>query len=349
MRHVRSATWLLVHLTTGIVMVALASAEPPASTGTAPIAKATDSSPSAASAADPDAVLVSWNGGELRVRDWLAAYATKLPQQQELMAKPAGRLQLLRDLERYALLVQEARRRGYEQNAVVMAGAEKAAIDSLSEHVLAVAPETITDAEVAAEYERKRARYRRPALRRASQIVVANEADAKALLRELRGATRERFGSVARERSKDEATRKQSGELGWFTREGNAPDGKPRGLPKAIVDAVYGLPRTGTLVPRAVPVSNGFAVVLMTGTDVQIEQSLADVAGELREEIAARKSDEALEQLVTQLRATVPIELHPELVGTFVLDTKPSDIPQGFPPYPEDPRVGPKQIKPDKY
>jgi inactivated superfamily I helicase len=52
-------------------------------------------------------VLASWKGGEIRVRDWLAAFAVKTAPEQRALAGEQGRVQLLRDLERYALLIEE--------------------------------------------------------------------------------------------------------------------------------------------------------------------------------------------------------------------------------------------------
>jgi hypothetical protein len=196
----------------------------------------------------------------------------------------------------------------------------------------------------------KSAQYHRPALRRASEIVVPTEEDARHLLQELRGATRDQFGKVARERSIDERTRKQSGELGWFARTGLGLDGRSVGVEQELVAATWSLPKVNALTPRPLRVEKGFAILQLTGEDVAIEQTLKDAAGEIREQLAARRGLQQVEELVAHLRATTPIELHPELLGSIVIDSKPElDIPQGFPPYPADPREGPKRIKPDKY
>ena len=349
MRHLRPARWLFAHCAVTAVIVALVgdqggvAAEPP------PQLKSASSAVPAGAGAATDAVLASWSGGAVHARDWLAAYAVKTPLEQRTYDTSAGRVQLLRELERYALLVQEAERRGYDKHVLVVDAAQKAAIDALTAKELAIAPEAISNADVAAEYEAKRNNFRKPAVRRASQIVVASEAEAKALLRELRGVSRERFGEVARERSIDDTGRKQSGELGWFTREGRGADGNAKSMPTELVTTTWQLPKVGAL-SRPLKVERGYALLLLTGEEAEMVMPYDEAAGELREQLAIKRSQQRVEELVMQLRASVPIEVHPELLAPIALDTESGlDIPQGFPAHPPDPRVGARTIKPDKF
>ena len=329
MRHLRPAAWLLVHC--GLAALV------------ATAALAADSGPAA------DAVLASWKGGAIQVRDWLAAYAVKTVPEQRALATPDGRALLLRDLERYSLLVQDAERRGYGQHVLVLDAMRNAAIDALTAKTLAVAPEAISDADVAAEYEATRTRFQRPSIRRASLIAVASEAEAKALLRELRGTTREHFGSVARLRSLD-PTRRQSGELGWFTHEGRGTEGNPMPAVAPFVEATFALPRVGALSPRPLRLEQGFGVLMLTGEGPAFSTPFEEAAALIREQLAARRSAQRIEELVTQLRASVKVEVHPELLAPIVLDTQAGlDLPQGFPAHPADPRVGVRTVKPDKY
>jgi len=327
MRHLHPAGWLLVHLGLAALIVA---------------AVAADSGPA------PDAVVASWKGGELRVSDWLASYGVKPVPEQRALATPEGRARLLHELERYALLVQEAERRGYGKHVLVADAARNAALEALTTQTLAVAPEAISDAEVAAEYEAKRVRFERPSIRRASLIAVASEAEAKTLLRELRGATREQFGSVARGRSID-PTRQQSGELGWFTQQRRGTEGNPVTVP-ALVEATFALPRVGALSARPLQLEQGFGVLMLTGEGPPFSTPYEEAAAQIREQLAARRSAQRVEELVAQLRASVKVEVHPELLAPIVLDTKAGlDLPQGFPAHPQDPRVGVRTVKPDKY
>src|SRR5690348_8294322 len=113
MRHLRPATWLFAHFVSAAMVVAAVSAEAEkpalAKTGTksAPKNTAANAMPENQGPA-PDAVLASWKGGTIRVGDFQAAHAVKTIMEKRSLATPEGRVQLLRDLERYALLVQEA-------------------------------------------------------------------------------------------------------------------------------------------------------------------------------------------------------------------------------------------------
>jgi hypothetical protein len=357
MRHPHHVRRLFLQLGVAGALVTAAGITPALRGGAAaepasPPARSTKAKVGDAPAAQPaeDAPLATFSGGAITVADWRKAYQQRMPQEQAVLASPEGRLHLLRDLERYALLVHEAERRGYGHHVVVEAAGKKSAIDALTTHELAVDPGTIADADVAAEYAAKSAQYHRPALRRASQIIVPTEEDARHVLQELRGATRDQFGKVARERSIDERTRKQSGELGWFAKTGLGPDGRSVGVEPELVAATWSLPKLNALTPHPLRVEKGFAILQLTGEDVAIEQTLKEASGEIREQLAGRRGLQQIEELVAHLRATTPVEIHPELLGAIAIDSKPElDIPQGFPAYPADPREGPKRIKPDKY
>jgi hypothetical protein len=295
-----------------------------------------------------DAVLATWKGGELRVRDWLAAYQVKTPPEQRALSTPDGRVQLLRDLERYELLVQEAERRGYGEHVLVQDATRDAALDALTKS-LAIAPESISDADVAAEFEATRVRWERPGIRRASLIAVASEAEAKELLHELRGATREQFAAEARMRS-IHATRKQSGELGWFTHQGRGTEGNPVPVAAPFVDEVFALPRVGALSARPLRLEQGFGVLLLTGEEPAFKTPHEEATALIREQLASRRSAQKLDELTAQLKASVKIEVYPELLAPIVLDARAGlDQPQGFPAHPSDPRVGARVVKPDKY
>jgi peptidyl-prolyl cis-trans isomerase C len=325
MRHLNPVRWLLVHLGAAALLVAAVSADPAA-----------------------DAALASWNGGQVRVRDWLDAYGVKTVTEQRALSTPHGRVQLLRDLERYALLIQEAERRGYGQHVLVRDAVRNAANDAFTK-TLAVPPESISAADVAAELEATRTVFERPSIRRASLIAVASEAEAKDLLRELRGASREQFGSVARTRSIDD-TRRQSGELGWFTHQGRGTNGDPMPVSAPLVAATFALPRVGALSPRPVRLPQGFGVLMLTGEEPPFSTPFDEVDARIREQLAARRSAQRLEDLLAQLRASTKVEVHPELLAPIALDTEAGlDVPQGFPAHPPDPRVGPRVVKPDKY
>ena len=103
-----------------------ASSEPtaaPNATGATPAAAADDSS--------AERAVATWKGGRITLADLEAVVALKLPQERITIAEPGGREQLLEDLVRFDLLVQEARERGYATRPSVIDASQNAAIEAM--------------------------------------------------------------------------------------------------------------------------------------------------------------------------------------------------------------------------
>jgi hypothetical protein len=318
----------------------------------AQLAGPASANPSQAAAAVADSpVLASFKGGRITVADMQTAIANKDASTRARIAAHGGREAFLEQLVRYDLLVLEAERRGYGYDAAVIEAGKLAAITHMLERDLAVEPSAISADDVKRHFEANIGRYQRPAMRRASHIELASEDDARALIAELKGATRERFAKVAGERSRDERTRHQGGELGYFDREGRLGGvGEPAAVPRELVAATFALPRAGAIGSRPIKGATGFSVVMFTGEMPALAQSLADVEDALRAELAEKRATEAQEALVAELRAQWKPEVHPERIDAITLPPgKPLDQPQGFPAAPPDPRAAARVVEPDGF
>jgi hypothetical protein len=292
-------------------------------------------------------VLATFEGGEITRADYEQVLAQKLPNELVRIAKPGGREGLLESLIRYDLLALEAERRGYGQQLEVKLGAERAASDRLVEATLRVQPEGVPPEDVSREYTARSREFQRPAMRRATQIRVATEAEAKALATELKGAGRDQFSKAAREKNIDPRTRNQGGELGYFDREGLSDSGNPTGVPIELVNATFALRRVGD-VSKPIAQEGSFSVLMFTGEMPPFDKPQAQAEPELREKLAIALTQQALEKFVSELRTKYAPEIHPELIDAVELPpATPLDMPEGFPAAPPDPRAAPVRVAPD--
>lgn len=309
-----------------------------------PLAKSVQ--PAAPSAA-PAQVLVTFEGGEITRADFEQVLARKLPSQREQIAKPGGREALLESLIRYDLLALEAERRGYGKHLEVELGAEGAASDRLIDAVVRVPPAKVPAEETDRAYAERWREFLRPVMRRATQIRVATEAEAKALSTQLKGSEREPFSRVAREKNLDPRTRDQGGELGYFDREAKTDSGRPTGVPQELVDATFKLHKIGE-VSQPIPQGGSWSVLMFTGEMPAFTKTRAQAAPELREKLALQLTARAYETFVAELRTKYSPEIRPELVDAVVLPpAAPIDMPEGFAAAPPDPRAPPIQLEPD--
>jgi hypothetical protein len=296
-------------------------------------------------------LLATFTGGNIALGDMEDAIAKKVPRVRAELARPGGRERFLEQLIRYDLLVLEARRRGYAAHPQVALATRRAAIDAMLAHDLAVDPGSIPAADVAQFYEAHKSELSRPALRRASHIQLATEAQARALIVQLAGADRRRFAQLAREQSNDARTQRQSGELGYFDRKGKAAEGEALGtLPRALVEATFALKHVGDIGALPVAHDEAFSVVMLTGEMPAMVKSLAKAERGLRDRMAEERQAHALETLLAALRKEHAPELHVELADAIALEpATPLDIPEGFAAAPPDPRAPPRLVQPDGY
>jgi peptidyl-prolyl cis-trans isomerase C len=297
--------------------------------------------------AESSDVLATFEGGQITRADYEQVLARKLPNELARIEKPGGREAVLESLIRYDLLALEAERRGYGRQLQVELGARQVASDRMLEKLIRVQPADVPADEVARAYAERSREFQRPELRRATQIRVATEAEAKALAKQLRGADREAFSKVAREKNIDPRTRNQGGELGYFDREGKTDSGRPTETPIELVNATYQLKRVGD-VSKPIPQEGSWSVIMYTGQMPPFGKSLAEAEPELRAKLAITLTQRALEKFVSELRAKYAPEVHPELVDLVELPpAKPLDMPEGFAAAPPDPRAPPVQVEPD--
>jgi peptidyl-prolyl cis-trans isomerase C len=292
-------------------------------------------------------VLATFDTGTITRADYEQVLAQKVPSQLAEIARPGGREALLESLVRYDLLAQEAERRGYGRRPEVQVAVEQSASDEMLSALMRVAPEAVPPEAIAREYTERSREFNRPAMRRATQIKVATEPEAKALSVELRGSDRENFARAAREKNLDARTRNQGGELGYFDREGNTDSGRPTGVPVPFVEETFKLKRVGDL-SRPIEYGGGWSVVMWTGEMKPLVKPRAEVEPKLRQKLSIELSKRAIEKFEDELLAKYAPEVHPELVDAITLPPAvPLDIPEGFAAAPPDPRAPPIQIAPD--
>jgi parvulin-like peptidyl-prolyl isomerase len=293
-------------------------------------------------------VLASFDGGQITVGDMEDSIANKSQLTRATIATGDGRKRFLEDMVRYDLLVREAERRGFATHATVVESMRQASITDLQARPEGSEP-AVPAAAVAAYFSAHRERFQHGEQRRASYIELPDASSARAAIAELRGADRQRFAQFAREHSRDERTRRQGGELGYFERAGKPGEGASA-LPSQLVAAVFALDHIGEITPKAVALHDGFGVLMLTAKVPAANRTMAQVEGEIREQLTEQERLRQLDALVARLQDTIKPEVHAELLGAIALDpVVPLDMPHGFDAAPPDPRAPPKHVKPDGY
>jgi peptidyl-prolyl cis-trans isomerase C len=287
-----------------------------------PAAKAAPAAPSEADVKRRAQVLASYGGGQITVAAVEDAVAQQNPYMRRRYKDPKGLQELLERMLRFELMSDEALRRGFDKDAVVVAAVKQNAVQQLMKAEIddKLPAESIPKPEIEKYYQDHLDEYVQPAMQRIGHVLVATEQEAKDLIAQAKSMDLRAFRELARSKSLEEATKLRGGDLGYADAQGKARGEPEVKVPLPIVKAAFGLKTIGDVAPRPVKIDGGYSVVKLTGQRPASSRSLADVQDAIRVRLWRERRQQAIETLVTKLRAELAPEVHPELVDAIKLD-----------------------------
>ena len=239
----------------------------------------------------PDPVVARVNGNEIRLSD-LQDAMQGLPAEYRSMPPQTLYPALVNQLVDLEAVVAMARKQGLDKDPAVrrqMTRAEDEALQSALFH-RDIAP-MVTDAAVRARYDRDVAGKPGETEVHASHILVANEADAAAIIAELKKGGD--FAAIAKSRSSDPAAA-QGGDLGWFKKGDMLPE---------FADAAFAL-QPGQFTDKPVHTQYGWHVIRVeerrTATPPNFEQA--------RDGLRNQMVQDGLQKLVASALAEAKVE-----------------------------------------
>jgi len=227
------------------------------------------------------------------------------------------RKELLDDMISLAVMEQEARRLGLDQDPETRFYVERLLADKMKAELTAglrrEIRESITPADEEAYFASHRERFNRPELASAAHILVATEAEARELIARLTApdADRNLFATLAAERSLDTETKTRGGSLSYFTRPDVHSDRYPS-IDPALAAVVFEMQNIGDIYPQPVRTARGFHVVKLTGKRAAVVRTLDQVRPSVRVGIEEERFQAAWKRKLEELQAQLGVELHPE-------------------------------------
>jgi peptidyl-prolyl cis-trans isomerase C len=251
--------------------------------------------PAWAQAAKPadDPVVARVNGAEMRRSD-VEFEARKVPPQvqRQLGDKLYGAL--LDRMVGATLLAQAGRKAKLQDDPEVKRRIAMATDEIVAEaYVDQMLRKGITDAKLKARYDKfvKDAPPREEI--NARHILLANEADAKAVIDQLRkGAD---FAAIAKEKSTDPAGKTSGGDLGWFTKDQMVPE---------FADAAFKL-KKGEITETPVKTQFGWHVIKVEDRRTAPPPSFEQVKQQLADDLAREMIGEKTKELRTAAKIEV--------------------------------------------
>jgi peptidyl-prolyl cis-trans isomerase C len=248
--------------------------------------------PARAQDAAADPVVATVNGAQIHKSDVEAAYET-LPQQYRQMPLEAIFEPLLDRVIDSRLLLAEADERNLAEEPEVQAEIEQARENVLRDSLVEQAIEQGTSEErLRAAYDSMKSQ---PGFAsdetRASHILLASEAEAQEVLKQLKGGAD--FAALAKEKSTDPSAKTNAGDLGYFKRDQMVPE---------FAEAAFTI-EPGTVGKAPVKSQFGWHVIRVEDRR-QTVPSFEEKQPELREQLAR----EIVTALLTDVREGASIE-----------------------------------------
>ena len=236
---------------------------------------------------------------------------------------PAKLRELADSLVRFELLAGAAAEEGYGANAAVDQQVKQQMVQRLIEQQVdaTVTRESVSAEEVQGYYDEHQSEFSRPAMVRASHILLPTREAADALLAEARDADNREFRALARQHSIDTETKLRGGDLRYFTQTGRPPNANEADPPvdAQLVTAAFGLGELGA-VGGPVAVGENWSIVKLTGQREPETRGL-DQAGEgIRLRLWRERRQQTIDDFVRGLRNDAQVELHPERMRPIHLE-----------------------------
>jgi hypothetical protein len=194
-------------------------------------------------------------------------------------------------------------------------------------HTGAPAPNAIAASDVQAYYDAHKDQYHDPERRKISVIVVADDANAPAVLDAAKKTTTAaKWGELVRAKSIDPAAKANTpvdllGDYGWVTAQGEA-GGESSKAPEEVRQVAFQIAAKGDVYDKLVHVANDPKVYIVRLNEVTPahERTLAESDRAIRVKLVQEKVREREEALINRLRNENPVQIDDAVLATVRVD-----------------------------
>ncbi len=260
--------------------------------------KATESVSKKASSVDKKDVIASV-GDEVITKQEFEDEIQSLPQAYQAIAKQ-NRKEFLNSLVNKKLLIAEAKKENLENSPEVKKYMEKAKDELMVQQLLkdkVLDKVKITDEAVKAYYDSNADQFKDPEKFKASHILLKSEAEANAVLAELKAGAD--FGKVAKEKSEDPGSRDKEGDIGYFSKGDLVPE---------FEDAVSKM-KVGD-VSAVVKTALGYHIIKLTDKKESAKKDFKDVEQDIKNRLTVENQMKAYDGLIESLKKGQKIDIN---------------------------------------
>lgn len=304
-------------------------------------------------------VVASINGSNIYMDDYKDRMEKQSPYIRSRYDSLEKKKEFLDNMIRFELLAQEAIKKGYDKDPEVLRAAKQVMTQKLmtEEFDAKLKEDQVPEADKQKYYEEHKSEYNKPAMRRASHILikVAEGADAKTwaaaktkadkALKEAKAAKADdpnAFRDLVAKYSDDENNKTRGGDLGYFS---STEEGGP--MAKEFSDAVFAVAAVNDFA-GPVKTKLGWHVIRLTGIRDKIERSYEQVKGQIEHRLFKDLRTKKYDEFLANLQKAAKITINDKALNAYTPATAaPGDAPQpGQPDQPGQPQLAPMPGQP---
>ncbi len=262
------------------------------------------------------------DGVVITVRDMEEAMAGQSPMFRQEFADAEKRKELLDRLIKTELMAEEAKKRGYDKDPEVQAIA-KNKLASLMHRKMVDSAEGVVpkDEDLKKYYDEHIDNYHKAEKMRARHILIKDREAAETQLREVlkEKPKLHEFRKIAKDKTEDEDTQKNGGDLGFFPKTAERSEKDPV-VPEPIVEAVFKLKKNGDIYPKLVETEKGYHIVMRTGHRKKMDVSFEEAKDRLAVLVKREMRRETIEENIEKLKEKYSTTIYEENLKNVVID-----------------------------
>lgn len=264
--------------------------------------------------------VATYDDGAVTVGEIEDTITDSSPLSQAHALEPDSLRELLERNLRFELLAQEAERRGYRDDPRVRKAVKDRAVQfMISRDINApLRAHPPTPEELHSYFDTHRDLFSLRALRRASELVVESEAQAKALLPQFKAANAQTLRELVRKYGLDVPSKANAGDLRPFDASGAPESGDVRINPE-LAKVVFRLPAIGA-VSDILQTDAGYVLLKLTEIRPGHTPSYEEVSVRVRRRFDDERYDKAINAIAQQQRDRLHPSVRYELVNNLHID-----------------------------
>jgi peptidyl-prolyl cis-trans isomerase C len=226
--------------------------------------------------------------------------------------------EFLESLVRFEVLALEAKEQGFDKNPDVVRTMKQVMIQKLMKDHLenGLTPDDISEEEMQAAYQESEAEFHKPEEVRVSAIIIGTKSAADKVAKEAlgeKGSSNKGFRELVKQHSTDAESKVRGGDLRYFTSASTE-------LPKPVIDAAFGLKKTGSVVGPIDGGNGNFYILKQTGHRKAIDKSFDEVKRQIQNRLYRDKRTKAQAEFVANLKKKAKIETFDDALSKVQID-----------------------------